>query len=277
MAENNAHYAVNTYSYTMSHTAERCLAHLGDKGYRAFEMMMYPGHAWPPAMDAAARKALRGQIERGGFRLVSVNMPNIDVNIAGASEEMRSYSLGLVRQFVQMAGELGAEGLVLGVGKSNPLFPMPYDQLKGHCFAALDQLVPLAAKSGTQIWIENMPFSFISKVKDVMAMLAEYGSDDLGFVYDLANGAFVGEDLAEGIETVRSRLKLVHLSDTPKDVYKHDPVGGGIVDFAKAAKKLIEIGYDRPPVLEIISFTPDPDIDASTDKLNAMGWAKVNA
>jgi hypothetical protein len=57
MKRNAQYFACNTYSYTLSHTAESCLAHLADLGFNGFELMMYPGHLWPPEADATQRCA----------------------------------------------------------------------------------------------------------------------------------------------------------------------------------------------------------------------------
>ena len=79
-------FGMNSYSYTFDHTAETFLTKLAGRGYREFELMVYPGHMWPKAMTAADRKALRSHAEKLGARIVTLNMPNIDVNIAAASE-----------------------------------------------------------------------------------------------------------------------------------------------------------------------------------------------
>ena len=73
---------MNSYSYTIDHTAEAFLTNLAGRGYREFELMVYPGHMWPKAMTAADRTKLRRHAESLGARIVTLNMPNIDVNIA---------------------------------------------------------------------------------------------------------------------------------------------------------------------------------------------------
>ena len=84
------------------------------------------------------------------LRLVSVNMPNVDMNIAAAAEEMRTYTLDLLVKFVRCAGELGAGGIIVGPGKPNPLFPMPRDRMISHFYRALDTLAPLARRGRHQ-------------------------------------------------------------------------------------------------------------------------------
>ena len=40
-------FGMNSYSYTIDHTAEAFLTNLASRGYREFELMVYPGHMWP--------------------------------------------------------------------------------------------------------------------------------------------------------------------------------------------------------------------------------------
>lgn len=265
-------FGVNTYSYTLIESAQACVSRLADRGYGEFELMMYPGHLWPADTDAAARRKLRGLFEARGLKLVTLNMPNVDLNIAGAAKEMRDYTLGLLTDVVQLAGDLGAAGVIIGPGKYNPLFPAPKQRLVGYFHEALDRLLPLAERAGTELWVENMPFAFLPDIDSLLAALDEYGSDRIGIVYDVANGHFIAEDLGEALRKCRPRLRLVHLSDTGRNVYKHDPVGQGDVPFAEVPAALAGIGYHKRTMLEVISHDPDREIDDSAARLLGMGW-----
>jgi sugar phosphate isomerase/epimerase len=211
-------------------------------------------------------------VEARGLRLVTLNMPNIDMNIAGASQEMRRYTLDLLENIVLLAGELGAPGVVIGPGKANPLFPAPAERLTGHFFAALDRLLPIARQAGTALWVENMPFAFLPDIAGLMAAVARYGADEIGVVYDVANGHFIGEDIGDALRACGSRLRLVHLSDTNRQHYRHAPVGEGTVPFGGLPAVLAEVGHARRPVLEIIAPEADRGILASVDRLTAMGF-----
>jgi len=274
--ESNAHasmFGCNTYSYMRSHSAEACLARLADFGFQEFELMVHPGHLWPAELTAAQRSALRRMMQQRGLQLTALNMPNIDINVAGAAAEMRNYSLNLVSDTVRLAGELGARGVVIGPGKANPLFPAPAAELIGHFFAALDRLCPVAAASGTALWVENMPFAFLPAIGQLMDALKQYGNDAVRIVYDIANAHFIGEDFADGLKQCRARLALVHLSDTGRQIYRHDPVGLGTVPFAEVPRALHAAGYSARPMLEIISRDSDRDIVASASKLALLDFA----
>ena len=82
-------FGANTYSYMRSLSAEACLSRLADQGFDEFEVMVHPGHLWPGDMSAEQRRALRRMIEQRGLKLVSLNMPNIDINVAAAAQAAR--------------------------------------------------------------------------------------------------------------------------------------------------------------------------------------------
>ncbi len=261
-------FGVNTYSYTLGQSAADCLARLADQGTTSVELMMYPGHAWPRDMDGAARRDLAALVERRGLRIRTLNMPNIDVNLAAANADMRALSIAHMERVIALAGDLGVPGVVVGPGKPNPLFPAPKEQLMGWFEAALEVLLPAAETAGTRLLAENMPFAFLPDAESLMAAIAPYG--EIGVVYDVANAVFIGEDVKDGLRRLHERLELVHLSDTPREVYRHDPVGGGAVDFAAFAEGLAEIAYDGEAMLEIITPEPDRDIADSIERLLAM-------
>jgi sugar phosphate isomerase/epimerase len=270
-------FGVNTYSYMRSLSAEACLAKLADLGFDEFEIMVHPGHLWPTDLSSNQRSTLRRFIEQRGLTLVSLNMPNIDINVAAAAQGMRIYSLKLLVDTVRLAGDLGAHGVVIGPGKANPLFPASADELTKYFFEALDLLCPIAESAGTALWVENMPFAFLPGIGELLATLKGYGNDKVRIIYDIPNAYFIGEDFTDGLKQCSALLELVHLSDTGRTAYRHDPVGLGSVPFADVPAALEAVGYgqNKPkPMLEIISRDPDADIIASAAKLAVLDFKR---
>ena len=270
---NAALFGCNTYAYMMSEGAESCLARLSDIGFREFEMMVHPVHLWPAGLDSGKRSTIRRLIEQRGLQLTALNLPNIDINIASTVPEMRNYSLDLLSETVTLAGELGARGVIMSPGKASALFPAGDEELMGYYFAALDRLCPVAAKSGTALWIENVPSTWIPTISGLMASLKRYGNDAVRIIYDIANAHFIAEDFVDGLRQCCSRLELIHLSDTNQQIFRHDPVGLGTVPFAEVPRALVTVGYKARPMLEIISRDPDRDIVESASKLASLGFA----
>jgi sugar phosphate isomerase/epimerase len=265
-------FSINTYSWTQSSTAVDCVRTLAERGVRSVELMLYPGHLW--ITDGQEKlDELRREIERSAVSLVTLNGPNIDLNIAAATEEMRKYSIALNSDYLRMAAELNAKALILGPGKPNPLFQMPVEEMEAHFFRALDVLLPIARREGIELWVENMPFAFLPDIDSLLASLDRYGADDIGVCYDVANAHFIDENPVGGFDRVAGRLRLVHLSDTYRSAYRHDPVGSGDVDFAAVAAKIATLDLDHAPMLEIISGEPDRDIAHSIEVLASLSWS----
>lgn len=270
-------FAVSTYSYQQGFTARDAIARLRARGYVDFEVMVFPGHLWPADTDDAARREVRRGVDACGARIGTLSIANNDLNIASAYPGLRTYSLDLLSDIVRLAGDLGVPGVVIGPGKPNPLFPLPRAQLVGYLHAALDTLCALAERTGTRICMENMPVGFISSAAELADALDAYGNDGIGFVYDVANGHFVREDVSAALRRVAARLALLHVSDTNQTTYRHDRVGLGDVDFAALPPVLATLGHAARPVLEVISTHPDRDIDESAARLVRMGWGSQAA
>jgi len=268
----NSQFGVCSYSYIHSCTAMEFLQRLGDMGFVEFELMVYPGHLWPAHATPSQIRALRSFIEKNNFTLTSLNMPNLDINLASMNEAMRRYCVEHFESVISLAGELGATGVVLGPGKVNQLFPEKKKVLEANFFNSLDKLIPLSEKAGVSLFVENMPPSFFSRAKDIMACVECYGNDDIGILYDLTNGFFVGDDLLQGLKTLQSRLRLIHISDTPLETYRHSSVGEGEMPWSKIPAMLKEIGYDKRVIMEIIDPNPDECVPQSVKYLKEAGW-----
>jgi hypothetical protein len=65
---------INSYACTLDHTAAACLSNFAARGYREFEVMVYPCRMWPKAMPVADRAALHRHAESLGARIVMLNM-----------------------------------------------------------------------------------------------------------------------------------------------------------------------------------------------------------
>lgn len=265
--------AVNTYSYIYSHDWMACMRHLSGLGFCDFELLFNPPHIWAPEIEADARQGWMRQCADEGFRIHSFNLPIMDHNITSPVAEMRRFTIDRFRELIQLAGVWGVPRVVLVPGKVSPLLAAPGDRLRGWFAEGMAELGEVAEAAGVKILVENVPMTFIPRAGDIMAELDRIDPDGrIGVIYDVANGFFAGEDPAEGLRIVKDRLELVHLSDTGRDAWKHDPIGRGAIDFAAVAAALHEVAYWGPSVLEVISTNPDVDLPDSRERLAALGW-----
>ena len=191
---NRAAYAVDTYSFTLSHTAHSCLERLADLGYRRFEIMLVPGHFWPTLDGRAGRRQIESIVARNSLQIVALNQPNLDVNLASTVPEMRQHSCTVVANAIEVAASWNAKGVVINPGKSNPVFPAPMPTLTDAFRRSLDIVVPAAEKASVDLIVKNHPLSFLYGAADLRSFFDAYGWNQIGIGYDFANGHFGGEE-----------------------------------------------------------------------------------
>jgi L-ribulose-5-phosphate 3-epimerase len=268
-------YIVNTYSFTRQGAFEALLDPVAKAGFEGFEVMMYPGHLWPSEMTPGSVRHLRDALSSRGLSIASFNQPQIDINLAAATPEMRQYSIDIHRGIIDLAGKLGVPAIQIGPGKVNHFMPSPRDESLERFFGSLHALLPAAQAAGTQLLIENMPHSFIPDAAGVVDAIERFGANEIGITYDVANGAFIGEDIGAALRLCGSKLRMIHVSDTTRESFAHDPVGHGTIDFRKVLTELSLSSWRGKPVLEIVSSAQSPidDIVSSAEELDRM-WPR---
>ncbi len=265
-------FGINSYSYAVSHTAVGFLQRWQERGFEYFELMAVPGHLWPSTTSRDEIRQTRRFVEENAISIATLNQPNMDINITGMTPEMREYSIRTISAIIDLAPEIGCRQVIIGPGKANPLLPSTLSALTSHFFKALDALVPRCDKNGVTLLVENMPFSILPEADGIMRALDTYGHDDIGVCYDVANGAFIGQDVARELKAVAPRLKVVHLCDTGSEKYEHVayPHPGSIVPFEDVMRHLKKVPTVTPPILEVISSDPDREISQMVTALEAL-------
>jgi L-ribulose-5-phosphate 3-epimerase len=263
---------INTYAYAWTTPATEAVRRLADLGYRSFELLIHPPHLPLDDVDSVARRQLAATLDEVGATHRLMNLPSLDHNLASPLPRIRAASQQMFRDTLDLASDLGVQWLVVVPGRMSPLAPPSGEQRRAWLREGIDALLPYAEARGVGLAIENVPMAAFPDAASLAGFVRDYGSRGIGACYDAANAHFIGEDPAEGLREVRPRLGLVHVSDTGRAVYRHDPVGRGDVPFAGVPPVLAEIGYRGRTVLEVISPDPDADIRDSAERLAALGY-----
>ena len=262
----------NTMSFMWKTSAREALETLAREGYRCFELMAQRPH-FDPFMDRSEALAFARFLRDAGLTVETVNLPSLDQNLASAAPEMRDYSVRLFERLVGIAETIGASAVIVVTGRVNPLIAPGRPDLEGWFADAFQRVLRAAERTGVQLLLENIPMGVYPRADQLIGFAERIGSPQVGVCYDIANAHFIGEDTAEGLRQVQARLGIVHLSDTGRQAWRHDPVGQGSCDFAGFGATLREIGYSRTSMLEIVSDEPVPGIVASHQKIVRWGWA----
>jgi sugar phosphate isomerase/epimerase len=264
----------NTMAFMWRAPAREALETLAREGYRRFEVMAQRPH-FDPTMARSEAEAFGRFLRDAGLTVETINMPSLDQNLASAAPEMRDYTVRLFERLIAIAGTIGATGVITVTGRVNPLIPPARPDLEGWFQEAFERVLRAAEPAGVRLLLENIPMGVYPRADQLIAFADRIDSPSVGICYDIANAHFIGEDTAEGLGQVRSRLGMVHLSDTGRQVWRHDPVGQGSCDFASFGAALREIGYRNTSMLEIVADPPVPHIVASHHKLAESGWAAL--
>ena len=264
-------YGINTYSLTNTFRARECLEYLADLGYRRFEIMLVPGHFWPSLDGDAGRREIESLVRRDSLQILSLNQPNLDVNLSSIVPEMRQHSCAVVGRAIELAASWNAKGVVINPGKSNPVFPPPQKTLTDCFCRSLDDLRPIAQRTGVQLIVKNHPLSYLYRANDLRLFFDAIGWDQIGIGYDFANGHFGAEE-PEAALLLRDHLSFIYAADTSLDVFAHAQIGTGTVAFGDIATMLRRAGVCPPTILEIVAEDPQHAINASVEQLHRIGW-----
>jgi L-ribulose-5-phosphate 3-epimerase len=133
--------------------------------------------------------------------------------------------------------------------------------------------MPRAEQAGVRLLLENTPYCFRPTIDLLVNLINDVKSDNLKIVYDVANAAYVGEDPVAGLRSAHQSIGLLHISDTGREEWGHDPIGTGIVDFEALGHAVEATGKKDDVVLEIIrEKDPLHEINKGVDELKTRGW-----
>ena len=264
--------AVNTYSYIYKLSALDAMRHPLEMGFQRFELLFNFDHIWVSELEPNIRRVLPSWVSEEGGEVISFNLPIMDHNLTSPNPDMRAFTIERFTELIELAGVWSVPYVVLVPGKISPLLPAPSASLTSWFYDGVNQLAERADQCGTKILVENVPVTFAPLASDLSRVLDELADERVGVVYDVANGFFAGEDPASGIQTLRDWIDLIHLSDTGRKHWRHDPIGAGEIDFESVAEAIQLINFRGQSVMEVISSDPDRELPESRRLLAQWGW-----
>lgn len=265
----------STFAFAWREPALQALRRLHALGLNGFDVILAPGHCWPGELTAADRSRLASTLAAEGIRIDSVNFPALDLNLASCVAEVRKYSVERYREALLLGAELGVRGVVAVPGRVSSLIGPPPEETERWLAESVGELLAVAEETDASVFLELHPQTPIPTVDALDRFVAGFDDPRLRVAYDVANAEFVSEDHGEALLRLAPRLGQVHLSDASATRWAHDRVGLGTVDFATVFRTLDEIAFDGACILEVVTSTPLPDIEASLAALASSGPAKL--
>jgi L-ribulose-5-phosphate 3-epimerase len=268
---------INTFSYLWTSTAIEAMSELVRNGYSDFEVPVSSPHCWPDEMPQAERADVRKQLQDSGASVRSLNAGGYDINLASPAANMRRKSADHIKDVIDLAVDWGVTDVVISPGTRRPMVSPTIPQTFGWLQESLGVLLPIAKQGGVRLLMENTPYCFRPTIGELASVVEEVKDDNLKIVYDVANAAYIGEDPIASLRDYHAHISLVHISDTGTDVWGHDPIGTGVVDFEGLGRAIDPIFSLDDVVLEIIrEENPLLEVQKGLRDLKDRGW-KVDA
>jgi L-ribulose-5-phosphate 3-epimerase len=266
---------VNTMSFMWTTPARDALERLGRKGYTTFELMAQRPH-FDPMMSREEAQRFARFLRDAQLTVETINLPSLDQNLASGTPQVRDYTVRLFEHLIGIAETIGARGVIVVTGRVNPLIAPPRPDLEAWFTEAFERVLPAAERSGVQLLLENIPMGTFPRADQLISFADRLDHPLVRVCYDIANGHFVGEDTSAGLRQVSPRLGIVHLSDTGRQAWRHDPVGEGSCDFAGFGATLRDIGYGQTSMIELVCESAVERIVESHRRIAQWGWAPLH-
>lgn len=265
---------ISTFSYLWSHSAIDAITELSQAGYREFEVPISSPHCWPADMTPAVRKEAKRRLQDCGASVRSLNPGGYDLNLASPAPNMRRKSIDHIKDVMDLAFEWGSTEVVMSPGTRRPMISPSLSNTLDWLAESLEVLLPRAEQAGVRLLLENTPYCFRPTLEEMAGVTRQFNSERLKIVYDVANAAYINEDPVAGLLAGGSEIVLVHISDTGLDVWGHDPIGTGVIDFEALGKAVDATCTTESAVLEIIrEQDPLKEMNAGISELRKRGWS----
>jgi sugar phosphate isomerase/epimerase len=267
-------FTPSSYSYLWRTGLPDAIEDMARGGFERTEVMAALPHVdlWERGADLADE--INAARKRAGLLISGLNPPGLDINIGSSDASMREWSVAMYIAIGRLAAEVDARYLVVHPGRLAVLIPPPADMAREWVLASVAEIARALEPTGVQVLFENTPTGLLDTGEECVGVVRHIGAPNLGLVYDVANG-FMVEDPNHGLRMAAELLEVIHLSDTTRARWRHDPVGTGDVDFAALAATVADIGFDGEVVLETVH--PDAiseGLGRDRTRLQTAGWKR---
>ena len=264
---------INTFSYLWSATAIDTICSLSEHGFHEFEVPISSPHCWPEELSPRARLEEKRRLQDHSARIRSLNAGGYDINLASPAASMRRKSTDHIKAVIDLAYDWGATDVVISPGTRRPMISPSLELTFDWLHESLAVLMPRAEQAGVRLLLENTPYCFRPTFDEMAGIVKDVKSENLKIVYDVANAAYIKEDPVACLLTGHPMIALIHISDTGLDVWGHDPIGTGIIDFEALGKAVQTTNKGNDVVLEIIRENqPFEEIQNGLGELQKRGW-----
>ncbi len=243
----------STTSVFMDRSLEAALDALGEAGFPQAEIWSADPHVATPSAQELSR--LRGILEPHSVRGRTIHAPGGRNTLAAMDADWRKESVGVLTEWVHLAGALAFTELVIHPISFREMTPYADDPMLPQLMheavqRSLDDLMPSIEESAVRITLENLPFpaSPLTSMRELRTVVDPYPSEAVGLVIDIGHVARLDLDLVEEIHAAGERLCGTHIHEINLQEGRADHYSPtlGNLDWDAMRQAFTDIGYTGP-------------------------------
>ena len=186
--------------------------------------------------------------------------------LGSASAQIRARSLDIMRKAVDLASDTGIRIIQLA---GYYVYYEPHTADSRRLYEeGLAQGLEWAANAGVMLALENVDGDDVMSVSSAMPFVEKFRSPWFQIYPDIGNLGEHGLDVCAELERGRGHFVGVHVKDTRPGEPRRVPFGQGVVPFVPACRKLAEMNFSGPVMLEMWN-------DDSPDSMHIVKDARV--
>ena len=229
---------------------------LADLGYQGLELNAETG-PWgephvTPDLGLRKRAAIRQLVQDHGLEISSISA---HISLIDADDAARQQHVDFVKGCIDLATDVGTNIVhaISGLPSTGVARERAWKWLVESISACIDH----AVERGVVFGIEADEIMLVASMADLGQLMADLETAKLHVNFDASHSIPMGEDPAEWVKTLNSRIVHVHLKDVrPREPskkqaslfgipveFEYPPLGKGIIDWKELFSALRQINY----------------------------------
>jgi L-ribulose-5-phosphate 3-epimerase len=199
---------------------------------------------------AEQRRELRQAVEDIGIPVITMCLSaHRKYSLGSADPYLRQQSLEILRKAIDLAADTGIR--IIQIAGYFVYYEPHEAESESRYSDGLASGIEWAAKAGVMLALENVDGNDVPSVFHAMAFVRAFNSPWFQVYPDIGNLAEHGLDIIHELEQGRGHIVGVHVKDTRPGQPRRVPFGEGVVPFVDAFRKLAEMKFSGPILLEM--------------------------
>jgi sugar phosphate isomerase/epimerase len=197
---------------------------------------------WPHYLTRENLPFFRDVLNSYGLK-ATIHAPFSDLNIASFNDRIREASLGIIRETVELAAELGALVVTMHPGHCSPISVKNREKYLEIHRESLRKIARWSEEYGIKIGVENMPRFPILDAQNCDRLMEIIEGVEIGVTFDVGHLNTTTGNFDRFIELFGERIVHVHLHDNSGERDEHLSLGEGMVPWERVVPKLPDVTW----------------------------------